>query len=133
MMGSPGTQMMESVEVCAMGNEMHDEMQGLITNMIAGNLNSSDQTRMVEIMNRYPGASNLMVTRMMGGSVQGGWSGYQGMMGTGRLYNGAGMMGTGFMVLGVTLAALFYIVWLVVGILLIIWLVKQLQKEKKQS
>lgn len=126
MMGSTGVQMMESVEVSAMGNEMHDEMQGLVTKMIAGNLSSSDQARMVEIMNRYPGASNMMVTRMTGGTVQGGWSGYQGMMG------GAGMMGSGFMVLGVSLAVLFYVVWLAVGILLIIWLVTQLQKEKKQ-
>jgi len=42
----------------------------------------------------------------------------------------AGMMNTGFMSLGVILVVLFFVVWLIAGILLIIWLVKQLQKDK---
>jgi hypothetical protein len=137
MMGPGGAQMMESVEVSAMGYPMHDEMQGLVTKMMTGGLSSTDQTRMVEIMNKYPGASNMMMTRMIGGNGQ-GWNVYPGMMGTGGLYSGAGMMGgagmmnTGFMSLGVVLVVLFFVVWLVVGILLIIWLVKHLQKDKIQ-
>ncbi len=140
MMGTAGAQMMESVEVNAMGQPMHDEMQGLVTKMMAGNIDSSDQARMIEIMNKYPGASNMMMTRMMGGTGQ-GWSGYPGMMAAGGAYSragmmgdygtgGAGMMNTGFMSLGVILVVLFFVVWLVVGILAIIWLIKQLQKEK---
>jgi len=156
MMGTAGVQMMESVEVNAMGQPIHDEMQGLVTKMMAGSISSSDQARMIEIMNKYPGASNMMMTRMVGGNGQ-GWSGYPGMMGTGGVYSGAGMMGgygatggagmmggygatggagmmnTGFMSLGVILVVLFFVVWLVVGILLIIWLVKQLQKDKTAS
>lgn len=146
MMGAGGIRMMESVEISAMGGSMHDEMQGLVTRMMAGSLNSTDQARMVEIMNKYPGASNMMMTRMMGGNGQ-GWSGYPGMMGgTGQDWNGypgmmggygatggAGMMNTGFMSLGVILVVLFFVVWLVVGILAIIWLVKQLQKDKVPS
>ncbi|MEN6396498.1 MAG: hypothetical protein ABFC78_08455 [Methanoregula sp.] len=144
MIGTAGAQMMESVEVNAMGQPMHDEMQGLVAKMMAGNIDSSDQARMVEIMNKYPGASNMMMTRMMGGTGQ-GWSGYSGRMGTGGAYSSAGMMGgygttggagmmnTGFMSLGAILVVLFFVVWLVVGILAIIWLIKQLQKDKIPS
>jgi hypothetical protein len=154
MMSAGSAQMMQSVEVSAMGGPMHDEMQGLVTKMMAGSLSSTDQARMVEIMNKYPGASNMMMTRMMGGNGQ-SWGGYPGMMGsngqnygmmgTGGAYSSAGMMGgygatggagmmnTGFMSLGVILVVLFFVVWLVVGILLIIWLVKQLQKDKIPS
>jgi len=132
MMGTAGVQMMESVEVNAMGQPMHDEMQGLVTKMMAGSLSSTDQARMVEIMNKYPGASNMMVTRMTGSSGQ-DWSGYQGMMGGYGATGGAGMMNSGFMSLGVILVVLFFVVWLVVGILAIIWFVKQLQKDKVPS
>lgn len=145
MMGAGGYQMMESVEISAMGGPMHDEMQDLVTKMMAGNLSSSDQARMVEIMNRYPGASNMMVTRMTGGNGQGSWNGYPGMMGTGGAYSGAGMMGgyglaggagmmnSGFMWLGAILAFLFYVVWLAVGILAILWFMKQLGKDTPPS
>jgi len=135
MMGSGGAQMMESVEVSAMGGPMHDEMQGLVTKMMAGSLSSTDQVRMVEIMNKYPGASNMMMTRMIGGNGQ-GWSGYPGMMGSNLQYygtmGGAGMMDAGLMTGGSILIVLFFVVWLIVGILLIIWLIKQLQQDKKQ-
>lgn len=73
MMSAGNAQMMESVEVSAMGGPMHDEMQGLVTKMMAGSLTSSDQARMVEIMNKYPGASNMMMTRMIGGKTD--WAG----------------------------------------------------------
>jgi hypothetical protein len=147
MMSAGSAQMMESVEVNAMGGPMHDEMQGLVTKMMAGSLSSTDQARMVEIMNKYPGASNMMMTRMMGGNGQ-GWSGYPGMMGTNGQYygmmgtngvyscasmmGGAGMMDAGLMTGGSILIVLFFVVWLIVGILLIIWLIKQLQTDKKQ-
>ncbi|MEI7858093.1 MAG: hypothetical protein WCH85_11420 [Methanomicrobiales archaeon] len=146
MMGAGGVQMMQSVEVSAMGQPMHDEMQGLVTKMMAGSISSTDQARMVEIMNKYPGASNMMVTRMTGGNGQnlGGYPGmmgtngqnYYGMMGTGGVYSGAGMMGgagmmdAGLMTGGSILIVLFFIIWMVVGILAIIWFVKQLQKDK---
>lgn len=55
-----------------------------------------------------------------------------GMMGGYGATGGAGMMNSGFMSLGVVLVVLFFVVWLVVGILLIIWLIKQLQKERIQ-
>lgn len=148
MMSAGGAQMTESVEVNAMGGPMHEEMQGLVTKMMTGSLSSTDQARMVEIMNKYPGASNMMMTRMMGGNGQ-GWSGYPGMMGsygqnygmmgTGGVYSSAGMMGgagmmdAGLMTGGSILIVLFFVVWLVVGILAIIWFIKQLQKDKGQS
>jgi hypothetical protein len=141
--GYGGVPMMESAEVSAMGGPVHDEMQGLITRMQAGGLNTTDRARMIEIMNRYPGASDSMITRMVGGYGQGsGWGAGPGMMGS-RGYYGNGMMGNGygpgmtggvnpwFMILGCLLALVFFIVWLVAGILLVIWLVRQLQSDKK--
>jgi hypothetical protein len=136
MMGSKGTQMMQSVEVNAMGPDMHNEMQGLVAKMAMGTLSSSEQTRVVEIMNKYPGPSNMMMTRMMGSTRGiGSWSTGQGMMATGvvsggtDMMGGSGMMNSGFMTGGSVLIALFFVVWLVVGILLIIFLVKKLQKS----
>jgi len=156
MMGAGNGPMMESVEISAMGGPLHDEMQGLVTKMMAGSLSAPDQARIIEIMNRYPGASNMMVTRMAGGYGQGGngypgmmggtgreWRGSPGMMGPGGVYSGAGMMGgygaggeglmhPGFVWLCFILGGLFFVVWLAVGILAIIWLSKQLQKDKVQ-
>lgn len=155
MMSAGSARMMESVEVNAMGGPMHEEMQGLVTKMMGGSISSLDQARMVEIMNKYPGASNMMMTRMMGGTGQGGYpgmmgdsgmerSGYHGMMGNSGPYSGYGMMGgsgpggagmmnPGFMWLCVILGGLFYTVWLAVGILAILWLVPQLRNGKNPS
>jgi hypothetical protein len=55
------------------------------------------------------------------------------MMGGYGATGGTGMMNGGFMSLGVILVVLFFVVWLVVGILAIIWLIKQLQKDKIPS
>jgi hypothetical protein len=83
-----------------------------------------------------------MVTRMTAGNMQ-GWNGY-GMMGGGRVYGGAGMMdgygypagagmNTGLMWICAIMGFLFFIVWLIVGILAILWFAKQLQKDKPAS
>jgi hypothetical protein len=133
MMNTSAAQVMESIEVSAMGSQMHEEMEGLVEKMMAGNLSSADQSRLVEIMNTYPGASNMMMTRRFGGYGPNA-GGYPGMMGTyGPYYGGAGMMNEGFMVVGIILAGLFYLVWLVAGILLIFWLVRQSGKDKVHS
>jgi hypothetical protein len=161
MMNAGGAQMMESVEIDAMGGPMHDEMQGLVTNMITGNLSSADRSRMLEIMNKYPGASNMMLTRRMGGygTGTGGYPGmtggdgrcygmtggygtgaddYRGMMGGYGPYSGTqggyGMTGGGFLwVLCMLSFVLFFLVWLVAGVLLVLWLLRQVQKEKIPS
>ncbi|MFA4876422.1 MAG: hypothetical protein WC586_03340 [Methanoregula sp.] len=128
MMGSGGVRMMESVEIRAMGNVTHAEMQNLVTKMMAGSLDTAGQQRMVELMNQYPGPSNMMMSRMTGGYGAGQY-GYQGMMGGyGQQY---GMMNSGLMWLGYLVAIVFIIVWLVAGILLVIWLNRQLRLEQK--
>jgi len=62
---------------------------------------------------------------------------YQGMMGGYGPYAvttaGTGMMGGGVWILCMLFAVLFSIVWLVAGILLILWLVRQLQKDTSPS
>ncbi|MFA4826156.1 MAG: hypothetical protein WC593_13470 [Methanoregula sp.] len=144
MMGSGGVKMMESVEIRAMGNTTHAEMQDLVTRMMAGSLDTAGQQRMVELMNQYPGPSNMMVSRLAVGygSTTGGYPGmmggygqygYPGMMGGGygQNYGMMGMMNSGLMWLGYLLAILLFIVWLVVGILLVIWLHRQLRPEQK--
>ncbi|MFA5267173.1 MAG: hypothetical protein WC379_04310 [Methanoregula sp.] len=160
MINTGRAQMMESIEVDAMGSPVHEEMQGLVTNMMTGNLSSAERSRIVEIMDKYPGASNMMLTRRMGGygtgtggypgitgnngrygGMAGGYGigegGYPGMMGGYGPYSGTtagtGMMGGGVWILFMLVAALFSIVWLVAGILLVIWLLRQLQKDKVPS
>jgi len=160
MMGPGGAERMESFEITAMGRPVHDEMQGYMAKMMTGNLSSTDQARMLEIMDKYPGASNMMLIRRMGGYGTGtggypcvtgsdgrycGMTGeygtgagrYPGMMGGYGPYTGitgeAGMMGGGLWILCMLFAALFAFVWLVAGILLVAWLLRQLQKDKSPS
>jgi hypothetical protein len=106
---------------------------------------------MVEILNQYPGASTMMMTRMAGGSGQ-----FRPAAGYGPGGNGYGMMGgyepdtgygPGFMMGGqypgasglmnpflfafcILIFGIFYSVWLAAGILVIVWILRQLQKER---
>jgi len=136
MMNASGVWMMESLEIRAMGGPLHGEMQGLVTKLRSGNLSSTEQSRLMEIMDEYPGASNLMIARMTGGYGPGA-GGYPGMMGWYNqdygMMGGAGTAGTGLMVLSILLVILFFLVWLVAGILLILWLVRQVRKKERPS
>lgn len=137
MMGYGDPQSIIDVETGIMGTPIHNEMEELTAKMLARNLTPADQNRMIAIMKEYPGPSNMMMTRMMGGygaayassdGINPGSWGHPGMMGYGT--PGYGMMNGGLLALMMIICALFILVWLIAGILLIIWLVKQLRKER---
>jgi hypothetical protein len=132
-MTARGEEMMEAVESGAMGGVVHDEMEDLMAKMMAGNLSAAEQSRMLAIMDQYPAASDMMFVRMSGGY---GPAGYGMMGGYGPAYSltgGTGMMDFGLMSVGALLFILFFIVWLVAGILLVIWLLQQLKAGKAAS
>lgn len=115
-----GYGMMQTVEEGSMNASDHVEMQGLMQKMIAGNMTPADQDRLVHLMNQYPAGYSTMLDRMMG-------------YGTGTCGTGAefwpGMPYYGWMLVmmpvAMLLGGLFLLVWLVVGILAILWFLGQ--------
>jgi putative membrane protein len=63
---TPGFMMMQQVEDHALGNELHGEMETLMSSMIAGELSEEEIARMAELMNEYPGPGAMMMERMLG-------------------------------------------------------------------
>jgi len=60
-----GFMMMEAIEDSVLGNDLHEEMEGLMEKMISGNLSEDGIDRMTEIMNAYPASHAMMMNRMM--------------------------------------------------------------------
>lgn len=115
-------QMMEYVEDQALENdELHEEMEGLMEKMMEGNLSETEASRLAQLMDEYPGPMGMMMGRM--NMMQNTWGGNWGMMQ--GFHNGAS--GIGLFLLW--FIPLLWIVWLVVGILAIVWLWKQIQKN----
>jgi len=113
---------MRYLEDQVLGSDAHEEMEGLMQKMLVGNLTESDSTRMVELMNEYPAPYGMMMNRMTAGSSQ--YEDHRGVFGS-----WGGMMGYGFS-WSWSLMALIYIVWLVVGILVIVWITKKIKNDK---
>ena len=113
-----GPAMMEYVEDQALQNdELHEEMEDLMVKMMTGELSEQEANRMVALMDEYPGPMNMMMNRM---NITGGnWSMMQ------RFHSGVSGGGAFFL----WFIPLLWIVWLVVGILAIVWLWKQIQKK----
>ncbi len=105
--------MMEQLEDRAMGDETHEEMENLMAKMMTGNLSEAEAQRMVALMNEYPGPYGMMMNRMMG--TGGNW-------GTMSWGNSGGFNYSWAWLFWATM-----LVWLAVGILLIIWLIKKIQ------
>ena len=117
-----GPAMMEYVEDQALQNdELHEEMEDLMIGMMGGELSETEATRLAQLVDEYPGAGGMMMNRinMEGSSWNGNWSMMQG------LHNGVSGIGLFFL----WFIPLLWIVWLVVGILAIVWLWKQIQKK----
>ncbi|MDD1719956.1 MAG: hypothetical protein LUQ25_07855 [Methanoregulaceae archaeon] len=145
MMGSSGYYqgpgMVGTIEERAIGIQAHEEMEDLMEKMMRGTLNETEQERLITFMNERPGPYGMMVSRMMGGWAQGEGACCQqyGTTGTGygmRGY-GSGMMGDGSGApviwaagLGfLAFAGIVLLVWLVVGVLLIIFLWKRISEK----
>ncbi len=115
-----GHEMMQTIEERSMNATVHTEMEDLMEKMLEGNLTPSEQDRLVELMHDYPAGYSTMLDRMTGTgyycaqSGEGSWHDmpYYGWM-------------TVMMPVAMILGGLFLLVWLIVGILAIIWLVRQ--------
>jgi putative membrane protein len=62
---APGFMMMQQVEDHALGDELHEEMETLMSSMIAGELSEEEIARMAELINEYPGPGSMMMERML--------------------------------------------------------------------
>jgi len=90
--GSQGFMMMERVEDEALGDELHEEMEGLMIKMMSGTMTEEEADRTVMLMQEFPGAHATMMSRMMGMGHQGHHMDQGGMMGGNN--SSFGMMGS---------------------------------------
>ena len=123
---TPGM-MMENLENKALGADLQEEMQNLMTKMMSGEsagLTEEETNKMIEFMNQYPGPYNMMMNRMMAQNL--GWGERRdnawGMM------NWANSTGWGgwFGIFGFVTS----LVWLGIGVLILIWLFKKVFEKK---
>ncbi|MDP2641597.1 MAG: hypothetical protein Q8P39_03690 [Candidatus Yanofskybacteria bacterium] len=114
-----GSGMMRYIEDASIqSDELHEEMENLMVNMIAGELTQEEADRLVQLMEQYPAPMSIMMNRF-GSSQTGEWGMMNGF--------GWGMMDG----IGTFLAWLFtltWIVWLAVGVLAVVWLWKQIRR-----
>ena len=114
-----GLEMMEFIEDMALGEEIHEEMEGLMVKMMAGEMSQAEAERMAGFMNKYPGPYSMMMGRLAGfNAEQNRGGGFLNMM----PWNG--MMGFGGS--WAWLWILCWLTWIVAGILAIFWLWKTL-------
>jgi hypothetical protein len=110
--------MMRTIEFHTMDNATHGEMEDLMYGMIEGNLTPNEQEHLVELMEENPGGYSTMLYRLTQETMYGDDHFWEGMP-------GYGMMGV-LMLIGIILGGLFFLVWLIVGILLIVRLLRQI-------
>lgn len=129
-----GFGMMNQAEKKIMGDQAHKEMEDLMDQMMSVDTRSVEETekianKLAEMTNKYPGAVNMMMSRfvtdntmdqMMNAINRSGNYSRMGMMGDWG--TGWGSFWYWFMFLG-TLA------WVIAGILVVIWLFKQINKK----
>lgn len=121
---------MRYIEDQAVGGEAHEEMEDLMVKMLSGAMTQEEAQRMVELMDEYPGAGGMMSSRMMGMGMMGGGMLARQSLGDGGMGTNFGMMpGFGFMGTSGILFWLISLVWLVVGILAIVWFIKKISKQ----
>lgn len=92
--------------------------------MIAGNMTPTEQDRLVQLMNQNPAGYSTMLDRMTGYST--GTCGMDGTFWQGMPYYSWMLI---MMPIAMILGGLFLLVWLVVGILAILWFLGQGKKQ----
>lgn len=115
-----GYHMMQAVEERSMNATVHAEMQGLMEKMIAGDMTPAEQDRLVQLMTEYPAGYSTMLDRMTGSGT--GTPGTDGGFWQGMPYYGMMLV---FMPIAMVLGGLFFLIWLIVGLLAILWLLDQ--------
>lgn len=114
-----GADMMRGIEDQALGDAVHEEMEGLAEKMMQGDMTQEEARRMITLMEEYPGPYGMMMNRMSRAGIfaQTRFSG-------GHMWQGmAGAAGLWFWMM-----TLLSLVWLVVGILAVVWLWRKLSK-----
>ena len=125
MMGQGILSEMEEMEHMMMGEQQHERMEQLMEKMFAGNLSVEEQQEMVRMMRddqAGPGATNLMMRNMMSHMAQ-----RSGFFDDDRIMGSNNMMGWGST--SSWLYSLTVFVWLLVGVLAIVWLWKHVKKS----
>lgn len=115
---------METLEEEMMGAVRHERMEALMDKMLTGSLTGEEQQEMMSTMrdpNAGPGAISMMM-RMTGGQMMGGLGGWD--------ESSYSMGAAGFWIWVMYLTA---VVWLIVGILAIIWLWQQIVSRNKEE
>ena len=110
--------MMEELEEQMMGPQQHERMEELMQKLLSSTLTQAEQQEMINLMrdeNAGPGAMSMMM-RVGRASSWGFGPGMTGMMGW-----GSSAFPVWFWLVGLSVLA-----WFVVGILLIVWLWKQI-------
>jgi len=87
--GNEGFMMMRGIEDSIVGDDLHQEMEGLMEKMIKGSLDEKEIERMSEIMKEYPAVNGMMMNRMM---YSGNTYGYQNHMLQNWTNNFSGLM-----------------------------------------
>ena len=116
--------MMRSIEDRALGDELHEEMEDLMIKMMSGSMNEEEAQRMVELMNEYPGVQGIMMGRMMMANYSDNNYGWSGMTMPWGMMSGSWGLG-----LFSWFGALLSIVWLLVGVLAMVWLWKKISNK----
>jgi hypothetical protein len=115
-----GPGMRERAEERALDNATHEEMEELMERWMDGTLTPAEEDRLLELMDEHPGPSQMMWQRFARGrSGETGWS-------PGHMFGWDGGMSAGMLLLMIG-AALLGLVWLLVGLLAILWFLRQLR------
>ncbi len=116
-----GPGMMGRAEDRALDNATHEEMEELMEKWMDGTITPAEEDRLLELMNEHPGPSQMMYQRFDRDRYgEQGW-------GPGHMMGWDDGMGAGMFLLMMGGALLFGIVWFIVGILAILWLLRQLR------
>jgi len=111
-----GPGMMGRAEERALDNATHEELEELMEKWMDGTITPAEEDRLLELMDERPGPSQMMFRRLdretWGGPGMMGWD---------------GGVSTGVLLLMMGGIALLGLVWLLVGLLAILWLLRQLR------
>ena len=109
----PGSMMMQQVEDQALGDDLHEEMEGLMKKMLSGELSPGETDRMVELMDEHPGPGSMMMNRMMDMGTFGSGSGF-------NSHNNNSMMGYGLSGFGGGIVMILFWILVIVGIVVLV-------------
>lgn len=116
-----GPGMMGRAEERALDNATHEEMEGLMERWMDGTITPAEEDRLLELMDEHPGPSQMMFRRLdCDRSGESGW-------GPGQMIGWGDGMSTALAILIMGGVALLGVVWLLVGLLAILWLLRQLR------